>query len=200
MGAGFSPAADALPLIRWGTQMLRALTVLMAAGAVLAGAQAASAQYYGPVEYRDAPPRAHDERYDRYDEERLPFLSQRRYHRDRPRLEDRYGYPRPRYYDEGPVYGGRYPEPDLVIPRRNPEYYDPEYYGDDRIIQEEDPGTFRESEQGFDPRRPHLGDGTDAPSEQYYARRPRSCGEYYYWDGRACVDARKYPPYVGPKR
>jgi hypothetical protein len=198
------PAADVLPLIRWGTPMSRVLTVLIAAGAVLAGAQAASAQYYGPVEYRDVPPRTYDERYDRYDaprydEERLPFLSERRYH-DRPRFDDRYGYGRPRYYDNGPVYGDRYLEDDLFIRRRYPDHTYPEDYGDDRIVQEEEPGTFRRSEQGFDPRRPHLGDGTDAPSEQYYARRPRSCGEFFYWDGRACVDARKYPPYLGPKR
>jgi len=158
---------------------------------MLAGAQAASAQYYGPVAYRDAAPRYYGEHYERYDapryyEDRRPYLSEHRYRRH-PRSGARYGYRRPRYYD-------RYPEDDLFI---RPRY--PDHYGDDRVVQEEEPGTFRESEQGFDPRRPHLGDGTDAPDEQYYARRPRSCGEYYYWDGRACVDARKYPPYVGPK-
>ncbi len=178
--------------------MSRVLSVLIAAGAVLAGVQTASAQYYGPVEYRDVPPRAYDERYDGYDapryhRERLPFLSERRYH-DRPRFDGGYGYGRPRYYGDGPVYNDPYLEEDLPIRRRYPDYY-----GDDRVVQEEEPGTFRESEQGFDPRRPHLGDGTDAPSEQHYARRPRSCGEFFYWDGQACVDARKYPPYLGPK-
>jgi hypothetical protein len=29
--------------------------------------------------------------------------------------------------------------------------------------------------------------------------RPLSCGEYHYWDGRACVDARYNDPYLGPK-
>lgn len=29
--------------------------------------------------------------------------------------------------------------------------------------------------------------------------RPRSCGEFHYWNGAACVDARYNPPYVGPK-
>lgn len=29
--------------------------------------------------------------------------------------------------------------------------------------------------------------------------RRRSCGEFYYWNGRCCVDARWHPPYVGPK-
>jgi hypothetical protein len=29
--------------------------------------------------------------------------------------------------------------------------------------------------------------------------RPSSCGQYYYWDGTRCVDARRWPPYVGPK-
>ncbi len=159
--------------------MLRVLSVFMAAGTMLAGVQAASAQYHGPVAYRDAAPRYYGEHYERYDapryyEDRRPYLSGHRYHR--------------------PLYYEQYPEDDLFI---RPRY--PDHYGDDRVVREEEPGTFRESEQGFDPRRPHLGDGTDAPDEQYYARRPRSCGEYYYWDGRACVDARKYPPYVGPK-
>lgn len=29
--------------------------------------------------------------------------------------------------------------------------------------------------------------------------RPRSCGEYHYWNGEACVDARYNDPYLGPK-
>lgn len=29
--------------------------------------------------------------------------------------------------------------------------------------------------------------------------RPRSCGEYHYWNGFACVDARYNDPYLGPK-
>jgi hypothetical protein len=28
--------------------------------------------------------------------------------------------------------------------------------------------------------------------------RPASCGEYRYWDGEACVDARFNKPYLGP--
>jgi hypothetical protein len=31
------------------------------------------------------------------------------------------------------------------------------------------------------------------------APRPRSCGVYHYWNGYCCVDARHYPPYVGPR-
>ncbi|MFP3921855.1 MAG: hypothetical protein ACLFU3_09145, partial [Dichotomicrobium sp.] len=92
-----------------------------------------------------------------------------------------------RYYDE-PGYDAYYP------PERR-GYYDD--HAEDALLPPDDSAPARE--QGFDPRRPHLGDGTDAPSEQYYSHRPRSCGEYYYWDGQACVDARKYPPYVGPK-
>ena len=30
-------------------------------------------------------------------------------------------------------------------------------------------------------------------------RRPRSCGQYHYWNGVACVDARYNDPYLGPK-
>lgn len=29
--------------------------------------------------------------------------------------------------------------------------------------------------------------------------RPISCGEYHYWNGVACVDARYNNPYVGPR-
>ena len=29
--------------------------------------------------------------------------------------------------------------------------------------------------------------------------RPSSCGEYRYWDGERCADARWQPPYVGPR-
>ncbi|HUU24230.1 MAG TPA: hypothetical protein VMW68_01500 [Methyloceanibacter sp.] len=29
--------------------------------------------------------------------------------------------------------------------------------------------------------------------------RPRSCGEFRYWNGVACVDARYNDPYLGPK-
>ncbi len=190
--------------------MSRALTMLIAAGTVLAGAQAASAQYYGPADYYDAPPRYYEERYERYgppprygedeeyyderdyyaepgyEEERLPFLPE--HHYDRPRYGDSYGYDRPRRYDRGPRYDDHYvPEP------RGHADGDAEA----ALTPPDEPEPRRKS--GFDPRRPHLGDGTDAPRAQFYSHRPRSCGEYYYWDGRACVDARHYPPYVGPR-
>lgn len=29
--------------------------------------------------------------------------------------------------------------------------------------------------------------------------RPASCGQYHYWNGVACVDARYNDPYLGPK-
>jgi hypothetical protein len=29
--------------------------------------------------------------------------------------------------------------------------------------------------------------------------RPSSCGQYHYWNGSACVDARYNTPYLGPK-
>lgn len=29
--------------------------------------------------------------------------------------------------------------------------------------------------------------------------RPLSCGEYRYWNGQACVDARYNTPYLGPR-
>jgi hypothetical protein len=29
--------------------------------------------------------------------------------------------------------------------------------------------------------------------------RPASCGQYHYWDGTRCVDARYHDPYLGPR-
>jgi hypothetical protein len=29
--------------------------------------------------------------------------------------------------------------------------------------------------------------------------RPSNCGEYRYWNGAYCADARVHPPYVGPR-
>lgn len=169
--------------------MSRTLTVLIAAGAMLAGVQVASAQYYAPVDYYDAPPRHYEEPYERYDAP--PYYADRYYDERRaPYLRDRGYRDRPRYYDD-PGDGAYYPPPE----RRG--YYDDD--AEDALLPPDDSAPAEERGRGFDPRRPHLGDGTDAPAEQYYSRRPRSCGEYYYWDGRACVDARKYPPYVGPK-
>ena len=192
--------------------MFRVLSVLMAAAALLIGVQAASAQYYGPVDYYDAPPRGYDyeDRYDRYGpppyydelddrvgperyEESPPFLSER-YYRDRPPYGAGYGYGAPRYYEDDPRYGDEYYLDEDLPPR--PAYRDER--ARETLSSGDESGTPPQR-RGFDPRRPHLGDGTDAPSAQFYARRPRSCGEFYYWDGRACVDARKYPPYVGPR-
>lgn len=29
--------------------------------------------------------------------------------------------------------------------------------------------------------------------------RPASCGEYHYWNGETCLDARYHDPYLGPR-
>jgi hypothetical protein len=29
--------------------------------------------------------------------------------------------------------------------------------------------------------------------------RPASCGKYRYWNGERCADARREPPYIGPR-
>src|SRR6478752_2893532 len=29
--------------------------------------------------------------------------------------------------------------------------------------------------------------------------RPANCGEFHYWNGEVCADARVRPPYVGPR-
>lgn len=50
--------------------------------------------------------------------------------------------------------------------------------------------------------------GTRAPREAYERdeywtwlppSKPRSCGEFHYWTGSSCVDARHFKPYIGPK-
>jgi hypothetical protein len=33
----------------------------------------------------------------------------------------------------------------------------------------------------------------------YFVERPSSCGEFRYWDGESCVDARDNPPSVVPR-
>lgn len=41
-----------------------------------------------------------------------------------------------------------------------------------------------------------------APSTRVYgwvAVRPESCGEFKYWDGTSCLDARVVPPDTGPR-
>ena len=45
------------------------------------------------------------------------------------------------------------------------------------------------------------GDGdVDAPAIIVLSPpRPLSCGEYHYWNGDRCVDARYNKPYIGPK-
>jgi hypothetical protein len=40
---------------------------------------------------------------------------------------------------------------------------------------------------------------SDAPAMIVLPPRPLSCGQYRYWDGRTCVDARYTDPYLGPK-
>jgi len=170
--------------------MSRILTVLMLAAVMIGGAAAAQA-YHLPVDHYE----------DGYQSDPL-IEADDPYFEDDPDsayldIRHRHGgyYGRPRHYDGYRGHDDHYPEYD----RPYHGVY-PEYYHEDRFLHDEEPGNVRERDRGFDPRRPHLGDGTDAPPEQRYLYRPRSCGEYYYWDGRACVDARKYPPYVGPRR
>jgi len=163
----------------------------MAGGAdvAIAGHLPDYASDYG-ARYIDGDPYLHEGRGAYYDHGRY---GRPVYYRRPPRYYDGYRA-EPRYDDRYRGYDDYYPGNDRPYRR---DYY-PGYA--DEPLHDEEPGTARNRDHGFDPRRPHLGDGTDAPKEQYYPYRPRSCGEYYYWDGRACVDARKYPPYVGPKQ
>lgn len=200
--------------------MSRGVTVLVFLAVALGGFHAASAQplpygydpaydepvgpYARPAPYPGDTPAA----YGGYDEPDYRPVGPRYYDgyaRPPRRYHDGYGRydgydRRERYYDGGYVdRPPRYDDPGYGA------YYPPAYPGypddeaEDALVPPEAEGPAEERDRGFDPRRLHLGDGTDAPAEQFYAQRPRSCGEYYYWDGQACVDARKYPPYVGPK-
>jgi hypothetical protein len=185
--------------------MSRILTVFMLAAGIIGGVTAAQA-YHLPPDYHDGdhegdPLLEADDPYfaDDPDSDYLDVRHRYRRHHDggyhgRPRHYDGGYYGR--HYDGYPGYGHHHLD-DRPYRRGYRGYHDD--YAEEPLHDEE-PGNVRERDRGFDPRRPHLGDGTDAPTEQYYPYRPRSCGEYYYWDGQACVDARKYPPYVGPKQ
>lgn len=35
--------------------------------------------------------------------------------------------------------------------------------------------------------------------EEWVPVRPANCGEFHYWNGERCADARFEPPYVGPR-
>ncbi len=39
----------------------------------------------------------------------------------------------------------------------------------------------------------------DEPVVRIIPARPVSCGEFHYWDGEHCVDARYNNPYLGPR-
>jgi len=39
----------------------------------------------------------------------------------------------------------------------------------------------------------------DEPVVKIFPARPVSCGEFRYWDGERCVDARYNNPYLGPR-
>jgi len=47
---------------------------------------------------------------------------------------------------------------------------------------------------------PNLAEGgLNPPVIRIVPARPTSCGEFHYWDGERCVDARYNNPYVGPR-
>jgi hypothetical protein len=47
---------------------------------------------------------------------------------------------------------------------------------------------------------PNLAEGgLNPPIVRIVPARPTSCGEYRYWDGERCVDARYNNPYLGPR-
>ena len=43
------------------------------------------------------------------------------------------------------------------------------------------------------------GPGEVVVVEEWVVVRPANCGEFHYWDGERCADARVDPPYVGPR-
>lgn len=97
------------------------------------------------------------------------------------------------YWDEDP----RYEVPRYEDPRyEDPRYEDPRYYV---------PHVPRRI---YRPRSYRYHGGPPSPPIQRYELRPiapplppapSNCGEYHYWNGSYCADARHEPPYVGPR-
>lgn len=91
--------------------------------------------------------------------------------------------PAARLVDTQPTLVGDrwYPDDDYYHP---PEYYLPPPPPPARI----DPGA------------PPLVSGYEPPVYGWLAPpRPASCGKYRYWNGEYCADARRDPPYIGPR-
>jgi hypothetical protein len=104
--------------------------------------------------------------------------------------------------DDDDAYEVRRPREYGLVPPR-PVYGDyGRYYGPPRPVYRDD---------DYVPVRPYprYGYAPPPPPPVYYAPpvvewvpppRPASCGQYRYWDGDRCRDARWAPPYVGPRR
>ena len=76
------------------------------------------------------------------------------------------------YYSDDRYYGAPYPR----------RVYPPRYY-ERRVFPSYSPRVYEYSAPRY----------VDEPS------RPTSCGQYRYWNGEYCTDARYERPYLGPK-
>ena len=81
------------------------------------------------------------------------------------------------------IGGDWYPEDDDY-------YYPPEYY-----LPPPPPPVVR-----VDPDAPPPATGYQPPVYGWLSPpQPASCGKYRYWNGEYCADARRDPPYIGPR-
>jgi len=80
----------------------------------------------------------------------------------------------------------RHGTPNLVTTINSHRHDDPDDYGDDW----DDPQARVDS---------NAPSATLLVPEWLPPPRPANCGEYHYWNGAYCADAREQPPYVGPR-
>ena len=83
------------------------------------------------------------------------------------------------YYFDDRYYGAPYPR--RVYPPSI--YYDPPRYYERRVYPSYSPRVYDYAAPAY----------IDEPA------RPTSCGQYRYWNGEYCADARYERPYLGPK-
>lgn len=78
------------------------------------------------------------------------------------------------------------------LPVRAGELDDPAYFADQDVMPEERPVPIA-------PPAVILAPAEGPAIFGWHALRPLSCGEYRYWNGIECLDARDVPPDIGPR-
>jgi hypothetical protein len=77
-----------------------------------------------------------------------------------------------------------------------PHYPPPTSYGPPRYYAQPPAPYYAPQSYGYQP--PPVADYAP-PGPAWLPPRPSNCGEYRYWNGQYCADARYEPPYVGPR-